>query len=88
MKVFLVNCIESERGWGSKIESQSIFPTEKLALQYCEVYNKKYNSTVAVPDWYMCQEYVGPVDVNKQQFDKCKYSGNLVEIPDNWEYVE
>lgn len=88
MKVYLVNTIESERGWGSKIESQSIFPTEHLAKQYCDIYNKKYNSTSAVPDWYMMQEYKGIIDVTKIQFEKLKYDGDLVEMPKDWTFIE
>lgn len=88
MKVFLVNCIESERGWGSKIDSQSIFPTEALAKDYCKIYNEKHNFTESIPDWYMLEEYVGEVNVNKTQFEKFKYKGNLVKIPDDWEFVE
>ena len=34
MKVFLVNEIESEAGWGSKIDEQHIFPTADLTKKY------------------------------------------------------
>lgn len=40
------------------------------------------------PDWYMMQEYIGPVDVDKELFERRRYKGDMVEMPSNWEYVE
>jgi hypothetical protein len=49
-KVFM---IESERGWGSKIDEVKEFPTYDEALKFCDDYNKKWNSWPMVPDWYI-----------------------------------
>ena len=42
MKVFLVNEIESEAGWGSKIDEQHIFPTADLAKEFVKAYNEAF----------------------------------------------
>ena len=36
MRVFLVHEIESERGWGPRIEDRYLFPTEEKALELSE----------------------------------------------------
>lgn len=87
MKVYLVNLIESERGWGSKIDEQYIFPTEELAIECAKLYNEKYNTGTTTPDWYMMMEYEGAVKVSKDQFNKFKYKGDLVSIPNDWVYT-
>jgi hypothetical protein len=55
-KVYL---IESERGWGSKVDEVLLFETEELAKQWVTDYNKKYNSEPTTPDWYIVAKYVG-----------------------------
>jgi hypothetical protein len=35
--------IESEGGWGQRIDEVIEFPTEEEAQKYCSEYNKKYN---------------------------------------------
>ena len=58
MKKVKVEIIESERGWGSKIdevkyfEALTIEEATKLATDFCNEYNAKNNKNV-VPDWYM-----------------------------------
>jgi hypothetical protein len=56
---FRVDIIESERGWGSKIDESIYFDNEAEARQYADDYNRKYNNLDYVPDWYMRAEYVG-----------------------------
>ena len=46
------------------------------------------SALVKPPDWYMMQEYIGPVDVDKELFERRRYKGDMVEMPSNWEYVE
>jgi hypothetical protein len=58
---FKVNIIESERGWGSKIDETIYFDNEAEARQYADDYNAKYNTATEVPDWYMRADYVGSV---------------------------
>ena len=58
---FRVDIIESERGWGSKIDETLYFDNEAEARQYAIDYNNKYNTATEVPDWYMRAEYAGAV---------------------------
>lgn len=59
VQMWQVHIIESERGWGSKIDEVYHFDTEKEARDWAEAYNKKYNNEPTVPDWYMSARYVG-----------------------------
>lgn len=58
---YRVDIIESERGWGSKIDETIYFDNEAEARQYARDYNLKYNTATEVPDWYMRADYVGRV---------------------------
>jgi hypothetical protein len=58
---FKVDIIESERGWGSKIDETIYFDHEAEARQYAVDYNLKWNTAKEVPDWYMRAEYAGAV---------------------------
>lgn len=49
-KVFI---IESEAGWGSKVDSEEEFDTEEEAIAFCKEYNDKYNPPGPTPEWYM-----------------------------------
>ena len=54
MKPVIVEVIESERGWGQKVEETHEFPTRKEAEQFCRDYNTKNNPPMdETPDWYM-----------------------------------
>lgn len=59
-KAYRVDIIESERGWGSKIDEILYFDNEE-AKQYVILYNEKYNPPGPAPDWYMITQYVGKV---------------------------
>lgn len=48
-----VDVIETERGWGSRVEDTKYFDTEKKAKAWADAYNKKYNNEKVVPAWYM-----------------------------------
>lgn len=57
-----VQIIESERGWGQRVDEELEFPTLDEARQYCREYNARYNPpTENVPDWYM---YANVVESN------------------------
>ena len=58
---YRVDIIESERGWGSKIDETKYFDNEAEARKWANDYNAKYNTATQVPDWYMRAEYVGKV---------------------------
>jgi hypothetical protein len=53
-----VSIIESERGWGSKVDEIIEFATEAEAVSYVTNYNTKHNPNLGgpVPDWYMVAE--------------------------------
>jgi hypothetical protein len=69
MKVqkFVVSIIESERGWGQKVDDVFHFDTDKEARDWAKLYNMKYNPPGPTPDWYMYASYDGMamVDENK-----------------------
>lgn len=44
--------IESERGWGQRVDSIQNFDTREKAISFCEEFNRDNNEPV-VPDWYM-----------------------------------
>jgi hypothetical protein len=52
-----VNIIESERGWGSKIDEVKEFDTLALAQAFCTEFNS-CNTEKTAPDWYMQAEIV------------------------------
>lgn len=58
---YRVDIIESERGWGSKIDETIYFDNEAEARKYAIDYNNTYNTAIEVPDWYMRADYVGKV---------------------------
>lgn len=62
---YRVDIIESERGWGSKIDETIYFDNEMEARTYAKDYNEKYNPPLkpgqGVPDWYMYASYEGKI---------------------------
>lgn len=60
-QAYRVDIIESERGWGQKIDETLYFDNEDEARNYADDYNHKHNTLDYVPDWYMRAEYVGKV---------------------------
>ncbi len=50
-----VAIIESERGWGRKIDEIKTFDTREKALAFIKEYNS-YNTSPTAPDWYMQAE--------------------------------
>lgn len=52
-----VHVIESERGWGQKIDEVRIFPSLEEAEAYVTEFNSR-NTKDTVPDWYMRAEVV------------------------------
>ena len=53
--------IESERGWGQKVDEVLYFDNESEARQYAIDYNNKWNTATEVPDWYMRADYAGKI---------------------------
>lgn len=50
VKVYIM---ESERGWGQRVDETLEFSDQEAAQKYCDDYNRKYNTADTVPDWYM-----------------------------------
>ena len=48
-----VDMLESERGWGQKIDESLYFKTKEEADSYVKDYNEKHNNKPEVPDWYI-----------------------------------
>ena len=57
MGVWKVQIIESERGWGQKVDETKEFKTFEEARKFQKDFNKPneedYAKTKFVPDWYM-----------------------------------
>ena len=47
-----VHIIESEKGWGQRVEEVLEFPTLEEAEEFCKKFNAE-NSEPDAPDWYM-----------------------------------
>lgn len=60
-KLWRVEIIESERGWGSKLDETKFFDNQKEAEEFCKTYNSK-NTEKIVPDWYMYARVAGTVN--------------------------
>ena len=52
LKYYKVSDIESERGWGQKVDETHYFRTEQEAKDYVKKFNAS-NTQLSVPDWYM-----------------------------------
>lgn len=48
-----VNIIESERGWGQKVDEVKEFDTRKEAEDFVREFNSANLTDGPVPDWYM-----------------------------------
>ena len=53
-----VQYIESERGWGQRVDEVKEFDTYELALEAVTEFNAR-NTADSAPDWYMYAEIVG-----------------------------
>lgn len=52
---FKVIIVESERGWGQRIDEVKMFDSADEAHKFVEEFNSK-NNLPYVPDWYMYAE--------------------------------
>lgn len=48
-----VQIIESEAGWGQKVDETLYFDSTEEAEKYVKDYNDKHNTAKRTPDWYM-----------------------------------
>jgi hypothetical protein len=58
---YKVTIIESERGWGQKIDETIYFDNAAEAKAFAQEYNDKHNPPGPAPDWYMMAVYEGKV---------------------------
>lgn len=61
MTQYRVDMIESELGWGQKIDDHKYFDTEAEARKFVKEYNDLHNPPGPVPNWYYMAMYYGPV---------------------------
>ena len=50
--------IESEKGWGQKVDETKEFESREEAEKFCKKYNKS-NPPGPTPDWYMYAKILG-----------------------------
>lgn len=59
-KLIEVAIVESERGWGQRIDEIKKFKTQKGAKNFIKRFNQNniddYTKTGVIPDWYMQAE--------------------------------
>lgn len=56
MLAYRVDILESERGYGQRIDSSKYFTGKNAKIRaeaFVKKYNATYNSENTVPDWYM-----------------------------------
>lgn len=61
VRAFKVELTEYERGWGQKHFDTWYFDNEDEARQAAIDYNRKHNTAVSAPDWYVRADYAGEV---------------------------
>lgn len=67
-----VPVVESERGWGRKIDDYMVCLTIKDAEKFTEEFNSD-NKDGPAPDWYMQAEGEPiPIDINDKQYNVLK----------------
>ena len=49
---YIVHIIESERGWGQRVDEVKEFDDHDKAIAFVKEYNS-HNKEEVVPDWYM-----------------------------------
>lgn len=63
---YQVDIIESQRGWGQKIDDTIYFQSEEMAKSYVTYYNDDL-PTDHVPDCYLQADYIGQVNVSDDE---------------------
>lgn len=60
---YKVEMIESERGWGSRVDERLYFIDEATAVNFTVTYNQRWNTETHTPDWYIVARYVGETSI-------------------------
>lgn len=67
-----VPVIESERGWGQRVDDHMVCLTVEDAKAFIKEFNAK-NNEPSVPDWYMyAEDSTKAIDINDDQYKKLK----------------
>lgn len=82
MTVHLVIEMERDDGW-IRPEDRYLFPSKALAEEFVAAYRKAKPPSGS---WYLYQEYSGTTEVTEEQFDKYRYKGDLISMPE-WNFV-
>ena len=61
-KYYRVDMLESEAGWGSRIDEVFYYKNQEDALEFVNRYNAEYNNQKTTPSWYIMA--CSPVEVN------------------------
>ena len=69
MNAFRVEIIESERGWGSKVDDYMICLSQQDAELFKEEFNS-FNISVTIPEWYMVASSISKIELNDAQLQK------------------
>ena len=69
IKIYRVDILEYERGWGSRIEDTKYFKTLNIANRFITKYNSK-NNLKTVPDWYMIATKPTEEFITEKQYKK------------------
>lgn len=60
---YRVVMIESEAGWGQRVDEVRDFDTGEEATTFVKSYNDKHNPPGPTPSWYILASYSGAVTV-------------------------
>ena len=79
MKIaYKVPVLESERGWGQKIDDYMICLTREIAKSFIEDFNSK-NTADPVPDWYMkALDDISTIEISDAQLEYLKSNESKV----------
>jgi len=62
---YKVTIIESERGWGQRIDEEKLFDTKAEADAFVKKFNAQ-NTATEVPDWYMVARSPQLIDLDAE----------------------
>jgi len=72
-----VPVIESEAGWGSKIDDYMVCLSVADAEKFIKEFNSE-NNKPTTPDWYMyAEDTKSPIDLNENQYSQLKEKNRM-----------
>ena len=70
-----VTVIESERGWGSKVDGYMVCLSMEDAKLFTKEFNSK-NTAEVTPSWYTRADDSTPIDITDKQFKELQKTEN------------